>query len=107
VRVLLDESIPRPLAASLGGHEVQTVVQAGWAGVQNGELLRRGLAAGFQALITKDRNLEHQQNIPASGLALLVILARDNRVETVVALAAAIKTALEHARPGEVLHVGA
>jgi hypothetical protein len=107
VCVLLDESGPRHLAGALPGHEVQTVVQAGWGGVENGELLRRTLAAGFHVLSTMDRNLEHQQNIPRSGLALLVIRARDNRVETVLPLANAILATLEHARPGVVLHVGA
>ncbi len=107
MRVLLDESVPRQLAAELRGHEVQTVVQAGWAGVQNGELLRRAVAAGFPVLITMDRNLEYQQDIHGSGLALLVVLARDNRVETVLALAKAIVATLEQARPGTVMHVGA
>ncbi len=107
MHVLLDESVPRQLAPELRGHEVQTVVQAGWAGVQNGELLRRAAAAGFGVLITMDRNLEHQQNIARSGLGLLVIVARDNRVETVVPLAGAILGALERAHPGVVLHVGA
>lgn len=107
MRVLLDESVPRQLATELPGHEVQSVVQAGWAGVQNGDLLRRAVSAGFGVLITMDRNLEHQQNVPRSGLALLVILARDNRVETILALASAMLAALEQARPGLVLHVGA
>jgi hypothetical protein len=107
VRVLLDESVPRPLTAVLPGHEIHTGVQVGWAGVQNGELLRRALAAGFEVLVTMHRNLEHQQNIAQAGLGLVVIIARDNRVETVLALAAAILTALSRARAGEVLHVGA
>jgi hypothetical protein len=53
----------------LRGHDVQTVVQAGWAGVQNGEPLRRAMVDGFGVLVTMDRNLEHQQNIcePASA----------------------------------------
>jgi hypothetical protein len=107
VRVLLDESVPRPLAAELPGHDVQTVVQVGWAGVQNGELLRRAAADGFEVLITMDRNLEYQQNVARAGLGLLVLIARDNRVETVVPLAGAILAALDQVRPGSVLHVGA
>ena len=107
MRVLLDESVPRQLAAELRGHDVQTVVQLGWTGVQNGELLRRGAAAGFEVLVTMDRNLEHQQNIARAGLALLVVIARNSRIETVLPLADAISAALSQARPGMVLHVGA
>jgi len=107
VRVLLDESVPRQLAPELRGYDVQTVVQAGWTGVQNGELLRRGAAAGFEVLVTMDRNLEHQQNIVRSGLGVLVVVARDNRVETLLQLAESIRTGLSQVRPGMVLHVGA
>lgn len=38
--ILLDECIDRRLAGDIEGHEVVTVPQAGWAGIQNGELLR-------------------------------------------------------------------
>ena len=41
MRILLDEQLPRRLVRELTGHEVRTVQQEGWAGVQNGELLRR------------------------------------------------------------------
>jgi hypothetical protein len=40
VRVLLDEHLPLDLARELQGHDVQTVVGRGWAGVKNGDLLR-------------------------------------------------------------------
>ncbi len=54
-----------------------------------------------------DRNLEYQQNVAQAGLGLLVLIARDNRVETVVPLAATILATLDQVRPGSVLHVGA
>ena len=40
MKLLLDECIDRRLAKEIEGHEVVTVPQAGWAGIQNGELLR-------------------------------------------------------------------
>ena len=51
MRVLLDESLPRPLAKLLVRHEVRTVVEVAWASVENGELLRRASGA-FDVLIT-------------------------------------------------------
>jgi Domain of unknown function (DUF5615) len=62
MRVLLDERVPRALRNDLPGHEVKTVAELGWAGVQNGELLRRA-AAAFDLLITVDRNLEYSRPI--------------------------------------------
>jgi hypothetical protein len=36
MRVLLDEQLPRHLAREIGGHDVSTVQQRGWAGLKNG-----------------------------------------------------------------------
>lgn len=47
MRVLLDECVPRGLRDLLPGHDVKTVAEAGWAGVKNGELLRRAAVAEF------------------------------------------------------------
>lgn len=40
-RVLFDEDVPRPLRRDLPGFEIQTVVETGWSGVKNEELLRK------------------------------------------------------------------
>jgi len=66
MRVLLDEQLPRQLAPLLVGHEVRTVQQMGWAGLTNGELLKKAVAARFQVFLTADRNLEFQQNLRQS-----------------------------------------
>jgi hypothetical protein len=46
IRVLLDEQLPRHLSRDLRGHDVRTVQQQGWAGLKNGELLRRAAVEG-------------------------------------------------------------
>ncbi len=58
VRVLLDEQLPRQLAPYLIGHEVRTVQQESWAGLQNGALLSQAEAAGFYR--PPDRRPEHR-----------------------------------------------
>ena len=72
MRALLDESLPRPLAPGIIGHEVRTGRQMRWAGVNNGELLQRAAAAGCGAVITADRGIEYQQNIAQAGVGLIV-----------------------------------
>lgn len=42
MRILLDEDLPRRLAAMLVSHDVSTVQRSGWTGIKNGKLL--GLA---------------------------------------------------------------
>ena len=55
MRILLDECIDRRLAKEIEGYDVVTVPQAGWAGIQNGELLRLAQAQ-FDVFVTVDRN---------------------------------------------------
>jgi hypothetical protein len=72
VRVLLDESLPRPLAALLSGHDVRTVTAMGWSGRQNGELLRLA-ADDFDVFLTADTNLEHQQNLTTLPISVAAV----------------------------------
>ena len=65
MKILLDECIDRRLAKEIEGHEVVTVPHVGWAGIQNGELLRLAQAQ-FDVFVTVDRNLPFQQHLPHS-----------------------------------------
>ena len=85
MRVLLDESVPRTLGFLIQGHFVRTAQVAGFAGLLNGELLAAMKAAGFDALVTFDQNLPYQQNIHLP-VAIIVLVAPNNRVETAVRL---------------------
>jgi len=106
VRVLLDESLPRPLARLLPEHEVRTVVAMGWTGIRNSDLLR--LAAGeFDAFLAADQNLEHQQNLSAIPIAIDVLVAPTNRIESLQPLIPALLRALQTVAPRQVVRVGA
>jgi len=107
MRVLVDESLPKALGRTLVGHQVWTVRQMRWDGLKNGELIRRAVAEGFDALVTMDRSIEHQQNVPQLGLGVVVMRAPSNRIEHVVPLAPEVLRALETLRPGQVVFVGA
>ena len=107
MRVLLDESLPRQLARELSGHEVRTVVQQGWAGLTNGELLRRAKNDGFEVFVTADQHLEHQQSLVRSGPGIVVVKAVRNRLEDLRPLIPSLLQAISSARPGAVVRVGA
>ena len=62
MKLLLDECVVRDLKRDLVGHEVLTAVEAGFGGLENGELLRAA-ASQFDVLITVDRNLPFQRSI--------------------------------------------
>lgn len=107
MRVLLDEQLPRQLARELIGHEARTVQQQGWAGLKNGELLRRAAEAGHEVFITADQNLEFQQNLAHSGLFVLVLVAPSNALEDLLPLVPGILTEMRNAQAGRVVQVDA
>jgi len=104
MRLLLDESVPARLRRSLPSHEVKTVVQMGWGGVKNGELL--AIAADtFDAFITVDKNLPYQQNLSALPVAVVVLDALSNELSFLLPLIPALETALLNLLPGTYMRV--
>jgi hypothetical protein len=100
VRVLLDESVPRALGRELVGHDWSTVPRMGWSGLVNGVLLGVVVDAGFEVLLTCDRNLQKQQNVSALGLALVVIAVPDTKIQTIQSLVPDILAVLDsHPHP--------
>ncbi|MEX1256908.1 MAG: hypothetical protein WEG36_04750 [Gemmatimonadota bacterium] len=106
MRILLDESIPRPLKREFTGLEVAHVADLGWQGRKNGDLVIGMRDQGFDALITVDLNLEFQQNVPASGIAVVVLQAASNRLVDLRPLIPAVRKVLATAVPGNVFRVG-
>ena len=106
MRVLLDENLPIDLAVMLRGHEVQTVIGLGWAGVQNGELLRRATDR-FDAFVTMDRNIEFQQVLAQQSFGAVLMRARSNRMVHLQPLVPALLDALDGLKPGEIRRAGA
>jgi hypothetical protein len=105
MRLLLDECVPRPLKRDLVGHEVLHVVDMGWSSKRNGELLTLMVAERFDPLLTVDQNIEFQQNVRASGIGVLVVLARTNRLKELRPLVPRMLDALTKLTPGELIKV--
>lgn len=104
-RVLLDECLPRHLKLSLEGHEVRTVPEAGWASKENGDLLSLA-AAEFDVFVTVDRNLTFQQNPTGLKIAVIVLVARGNRLIDLLPLVPVLREALDMIDRGQVVRLG-
>ena len=99
MRVLLDECLPRRLKRELVGHDTRTAPEMGWASKRNGELL--ALAVGlFDVFITADRNLSYQQDLSSFDIAIVVLVARSNRLEDLRPLAPRVLEVLPSAQRG-------
>ena len=105
MRILLDESLPIELASELSGHDVISVQKMGWSGLKNGELLALA-SAQFEVMLTADQNLPHQQNLDRLPIAVIVIVAKSNRVEALRALVPGLLAALSSIHPRTLIQVG-
>ena len=105
MRILLDESLPRALARLLPEHDVRTVAAMGWTGKRNGELLQLA-ATDFDAPLTADQNLEHQQNLDALPIGVIVLVAPTNRIQSLRLLLPDLLQTLQTLSPRRLVRVG-
>ena len=106
MKVLLDESLPRRLKQGFRGVDVQTVPEAGWAGLSNGELLETA-SPHFDVFVTADQNLTYQQNLSNYAIAIVVLVTKTNRLLDLEPLIPNALARMSSLSPGEVARVGA
>ena len=91
MKLLLDESVPRRLAASFpASFTLHTVQEMRWTGTGNGRLLTLAAGEGFDAMITVDRGIEHQQNPDVLPIPVVIMLAARNRLAELQPLVPAV-----------------
>ena len=71
--VLFDHSTPAPLTSYLIGHTVTKAKDRGWDRLSNGDLLDEAERAGFDVLLTADKNMRYQQNLTGRKIAIVVL----------------------------------
>jgi len=105
MKLLLDECLPRKLKREFVGHEVFTIDEAGFKGLKNGSLIQSASEAGFEILVSVDKNIEHQQNKTNLPLAILVLSARTNRLESLLPLMEEALEILKAIKTGEIITI--
>jgi hypothetical protein len=95
MKLLLDENLPKRLKLDFPEHEVYTVRDKGWNGIKNGELLKLMIEDSFDALLTFDKNLQHQQNFSKYTLAVFVLTAAINTYAELTKLSPKLKVLLD------------
>ncbi len=104
MRVLLDECLPKFLKQEFQKHKVSTVPDMGWAGKTNGELLRLAKEK-FDVFITIDQNLQYQQNLKQSQMAVILLSVKSNRPETFELSISKVRETLETIQQGQFIHI--
>ena len=105
MKVLLDECVPRRLRRELSEHDVFTVTERGWSGIENGELLELA-EADFEVFLTVDQNLTFQQNLTSFDIALVVLVARNNGFAALQPLMPEVREALRNIKRGDFIKIG-
>ena len=73
MRILFDQATPVPLRSYLEGHTVRTAAQEGWDQLRNGDLLAAAEDAGFDILLTTDKNMRYQQKLTGRNIAVILL----------------------------------
>src|SRR6266496_276311 len=101
MKILLDECLPKRLKRELIGYDVQTVPEAGWAGKKNGVLLEL-MISEFDVFITVDQNMQYQQPLEDLPIAFIVLVAHNNKLETLQPLMTQVLSLLDTIKLGQV-----
>lgn len=78
--ILFDHGTPRSIARWLKEHTVVEAMARGWDTLSNGELLKAAEQAGFDVMVTTDKNIRYQQNLKGRRLAIVVLGNSDRPV---------------------------
>src|ERR1035441_4176578 len=96
--ILFDNGTPRGLARFLAGHTVEEARGRGWEELRNGELIDLAGQAGFEVILTTDKNIRDQQNLNARKIAVVVL--EHSQWPMVKLVADTIIAAVNAAEPG-------
>lgn len=105
MRILLDECLNWRLCRALTRHYRVSVQKMGWGGIKNGALLELAVANEFDALLTGDRNLSFQQNLPECCIAVVIIHAAGTQLHQMLPLMPKVLASLPSLKRGQVLDV--
>lgn len=94
MKLLLDENLPKKLKLDYLDHDIYTVSDQKWNGIENGKLLELLVANNFDALLTFDKNLQHQQNFKKYTITVFVLSAPINSYSVLSKLSEKIKAYL-------------
>jgi len=73
MRILFDHVTPGGVGRFLRGHTVTKARELGWDTLANGDLLVEAERAGFDVVLTADKNMRFQQKLRGRRIALVVL----------------------------------
>jgi len=105
MRILIDNCVVKRFGQLLVGHEAVHVSKQGWANLENGDLIAAAELAGFDVMITVDKNLQYQQNLTGRKISIIVLSPRFVFYDNIAALLPQVNKALEDLPQGSFLTI--
>jgi predicted nuclease of predicted toxin-antitoxin system len=106
MKLLLDERVPYRLRSLLVGHDVYRTAYLGWSSVRDSQLLQLAAENGFDAVITVDLGIEHQQNLPHLPIAVVILHTKSNDIDLLRQLVPDLLAILPTLSPHVITHIG-
>jgi hypothetical protein len=85
------------------GHAVHEARARGWEELSNGDLIEAAELAGFDVMVTTDKNIRHQQKLAGRNIALVVL--QHSQWPMVKLVIENIVAAVDAATPGSYVEV--
>jgi len=105
MKILLDHNIPVYLAKLFQGYDVATAYRQGWAALKNGKLIAAAEDAGFELLVTLDKNIQYQQRLKGRILCVAILDPESQTEEDFVATGLKLLRRLDEVQPGTLMTV--
>jgi predicted nuclease of predicted toxin-antitoxin system len=105
VKILLDHNLDWRISDHLAGHEVRTALEMAWDTLKNGALLMEAEKSGFSVLITSDKGIRDQQTMKGRSIAVVILRAPNNRLETHLTMISQISQVVLVIQPGQVVEI--
>jgi hypothetical protein len=90
LKILFDHNVDRRFRRHLPGHEIKTTREMRWETLTNGLLLAAAANANFEAFLSIDKKLEHEQNLQTLPLPIIVIDSISNALPALVPFAPSV-----------------
>ena len=105
MRVLVDNCVPRQIAAMILGHDLTTTAALGWEKLKDGALLD---AAGnvCDVLVTLDKSMRYQQRLEHRTFGVVLMRAKSSRVEQLLPLIPELLRVVPDVKPGQFYVIG-
>jgi hypothetical protein len=103
--VFLDEDVEPQIELALQGFDVQSVAKLKMQGLKNGALLAWLAQNEFEVLVTKDRNIPHQNPLRKSGIAVVVICGHGRLAPRFLAAPQDLRDGISAVKRGEWVEV--